>query len=371
MEPLRKPLTKGSGPLLSLQAGRGIAAVAVLLHHAGYATGLFIAALPAWLAEIFSRGALGVDFFFVLSGFIILNAHFDDPPAVAALRLYAFKRIIRIYVPYLPISMVLIASYFLLPDLSRNVREWGWLSSFLLIPSSHPPALAAAWTLVHEMLFYTIFVLYFVNRKIFIGAIIAWSGTLLLYPAVYVQDGQSGEPLTTALLNPINLEFCFGLACALGYRLISPRYSAGFIVIGLCILLLFFAAFGDNAIRNFGDKSHIVFGLGIALLILGVTLREKGPGLSVPKILVRLGDASYAIYLIHVPVISLTVRLATRLPLLNTWFGALCFLSACAITAGYAYYWLYERPALAAIRKVVYRPNSGAAAASPLSVTPP
>jgi exopolysaccharide production protein ExoZ len=347
--------TKTSRQLRSLQAGRGIAAVAVLLFHAGYATGLSVAALPAWLAEIFKRGVLGVDFFFVLSGFIILNAHFDDPPTAAALKSYGLKRIIRIYVPYLPISIVLIASYILLPDLSRNVREWSWLSSLLLIPSIHPPALAAAWTLVHEMLFYWIFVLYFVSRKIFIGAIFVWSAALLFYPIVFVQDGQSGEPLTTALLNPINLEFCFGLACALGYRLINPQRAAALVITGLCVLLIFFATFDDSSINNFGDRSHIIFGLGVALVVLGVTLREKGPRLSVPRILVQLGDASYAIYLIHVPVISVTVRLAPRLPLINNWFGALCLLSACAVSAGFAYYWLYERPALAAVRSAAYR----------------
>jgi peptidoglycan/LPS O-acetylase OafA/YrhL len=368
MEPVRKP---ASGQLRSLQAGRGIAAIAVLLHHAAYSTGLFVATLPDWLAPIFHRGLLGVDFFFVLSGFIILNAHFDDPLTVAALKLYAFKRIIRIYVPYLPICAVLIAGYILLPDLSRAVREWGWLASILLIPSSHPPALAAAWTLIHEMLFYAIFVLYFFNRKIFAVAIVGWAAAMLIDPTVYMQGGENGESLAPALLNPINLEFCCGLACALGYRAISVRYGPWLILVGLAVLLFFFVEFGDDAIGSFGNKSHAVFGLGIALLILGVALQEKAPGLSVPTILVRLGDASYAIYLIHVPLISLTVRLAAHLPLLNNWFGALCFSSCCAVAAGYAYYRLYERPALAAIRKAVYRPDSRAAAASPHLSTHP
>jgi hypothetical protein len=48
------------------------------------------------------KGFLGVDFFFVLSGFIILNAHADDPATGRALESYVFKRLNRIYVPYLP-----------------------------------------------------------------------------------------------------------------------------------------------------------------------------------------------------------------------------------------------------------------------------
>jgi peptidoglycan/LPS O-acetylase OafA/YrhL len=84
------------GRLLSLQVGRGVAATVVLLHHAAYATGLFVEPLPALLTTVFHRGLLGVDFFFVLSGFIILNAHYDDPQAFVAFKLYAFKRIVRI-----------------------------------------------------------------------------------------------------------------------------------------------------------------------------------------------------------------------------------------------------------------------------------
>src|ERR1700757_3534806 len=107
------PKPKGAGQLRSLQAGRGIAALAVAIHHAAYATAQFVAQLPDWLAVVFHQGLLGVDFFFVLSGFIILNAHLDDAPTMAAFRSYVLKRIVRIYVPYLPIVLTLIAAYVL------------------------------------------------------------------------------------------------------------------------------------------------------------------------------------------------------------------------------------------------------------------
>lgn len=335
--------TKGGARLRSLQAGRGVAAVAVAVHHAAYATEQFVAPLPNWLAAIFHQGLLGVDFFFVLSGFIILNAHFDDSRTPVALKLYAWKRAIRIFVPYLPITFVLIAAYFALPDLTRNNREWGWLTSLLLVPSPSPPALAAAWTLVHEMLFYAIFALYFFARRFLAIAIFVWTIGMLIFPANVV-DGQDPEPLVTALLNPINLEFCFGLACAVGYRLIRPVFAWWLLLLGLGILMFFFVALDEHR--------RVVFGLGVASLVLGFALQEKGLGLHVPGAYVILGDASYAIYLIHVPVISLAVRLAFHFSFLSNWPGCLLFSACSAIAFGYLYYRVYEGPALATARKM-------------------
>ena len=67
---------------------------------------------------MFSYGLLGVDFFFVLSGFIIMYAHMDDERNTASVKRYAFKRLARIYPAYLPVGLGLIALYAALPGLS-------------------------------------------------------------------------------------------------------------------------------------------------------------------------------------------------------------------------------------------------------------
>lgn len=68
--------------LATLQAGRAVAALLVLAVHADLSTGAFIAERPAALAPFLDAGTLGVDFFFVLSGFIIyfVNADVADRP---------------------------------------------------------------------------------------------------------------------------------------------------------------------------------------------------------------------------------------------------------------------------------------------------
>lgn len=102
----------------SLQLFRGFAALAVVAHHTALSTGAFVGALPEPLATWLGMGFLGVDFFFVLSGFIIMFAHMDDASTAASIKRYAFKRLTRIYPAYLPVGVGLIVLYVAMPDLS-------------------------------------------------------------------------------------------------------------------------------------------------------------------------------------------------------------------------------------------------------------
>lgn len=142
-----------------LEAMRGLAALWVLMLH-GYLAAKDFAGFRG--AQVLANGYLGVDFFFVLSGFIIAASSQALVLAGRGLREYASARMIRIYVPYLPIGVAMLALYALLPEVSRGARQsLSVLSSITLLPSDAPPALNVAWTLVHEVLFYTLFSLFF------------------------------------------------------------------------------------------------------------------------------------------------------------------------------------------------------------------
>ena len=129
----------------SLQVFRGLAALAVVVHHAGVSTSAFVGDIPFVADSLFSLGYLGVDFFFVLSGFIIMYSHIDDERNLPAVRRYLFKRLIRVFPPYLPISIALLILYSVMPEFSAaGGREYSLVSSLFLVPTDNPPALSVA-----------------------------------------------------------------------------------------------------------------------------------------------------------------------------------------------------------------------------------
>lgn len=157
-----------SEKLDSLQIFRGLAALGVVVHHAALGTNAFVEEIPVWVNFIFEHGFLGVDFFFVLSGFIIMNSHYSDRKSILSLKTYFWKRFVRIFPPYWPISIALISGYVIFPTVSHGVRsDFSFLSSLLLLPDTSPPALSVAWTLIHEMLFYAIFCLFYIEPYIY------------------------------------------------------------------------------------------------------------------------------------------------------------------------------------------------------------
>jgi exopolysaccharide production protein ExoZ len=246
----------------------------------------------------------------------------------------------------LPVCAIVILSYLLFPSLSNVNRDWGWWTSIFLVPSYNPPALVAAWTLIHEMLFYAIFVLFFVGKRLFLIAAIAWAVAIVAHPPTVGPLA----PLLSTLLNPINLEFSFGMICALLYRrFTNSAQASGWAALAVGAVIAgsyLFIATGEGADR-------LIFGLGASFILLGAVLLERRVSDRVPGALVRLGDASYAIYLLHNPLISLTSRAAAKIAIVDSWAGSLIFSMICVIGSGLLFHSFFERPALSFLRKAI------------------
>lgn len=110
----------------SLQAGRYFASIAVVLHHANQSVSAFVGARPAILQMTLHYGYLGVNFFFVLSGFII---HYSMNMLPRTALEFAYDRSTRIMLPYWPVGIGLALAYTLYPELSGSDRNWSWLST--------------------------------------------------------------------------------------------------------------------------------------------------------------------------------------------------------------------------------------------------
>ena len=320
--------------LASLQAGRAAAAMAVVAFHAASVVSLHVEPLPHAVARLLSRGYLGVDFFFVLSGFIIFyaNAPYADRPGWA--RRYAWSRVARIYIPFLPVGLAMVCGYLFL-DWEQGRREWSLLSSLTLLPAG-PPALSVAWTLQHEIFFYALFWLLMRMRLLLAGSLV-WAGLILASSLLY--GVRASVPFAL-----INLEFLFGMAAA--WCFLHRRLPGNALLLGGGSLLIGgFLVLGGNL------DSSVVFGLGMALIIAATVRAEAAGRVTVARPLIVLGNASYAIYLVHFPLMSIPDWRFRELG--ANWLVAWAILVGISAMAGLAYHLFFEAPTLRAAKRLI------------------
>ena len=316
-----------------LQYGRALAALAVVVHHSVLATTAFGGLPPYWIEVIGSRGRMGVDFFFVLSGFIIMHAHMDDARGMRAATRYIVKRLRRIYIPYLPVSIGMMILYQALPSVSAATRDWGVITSLFLFPTEHPPALSVAWTLLHEMTFYCLFLASYFTRH-FALLICGWVGCIV---AVWAAGWVPPTAFLQVLLAPINLEFVAGMGAVLTVRRVPPSWWPAFFFAGLCGAVVFFWSGLEGA------ATSVWFGLSLAPLVVGLVLIERLGAIPTIRYGLILGNASYAIYLVHNPLASIAARMVMGF---HHWQATLTLCVAAGALGGIAYHLMVEKPAI-------------------------
>jgi peptidoglycan/LPS O-acetylase OafA/YrhL len=323
---------------VSLQIGRAIAAVLVVIYHAMFAAEPFVGHIPNAMRIIASRGYLGVDFFFVLSGFIILYSNRNIIDRRKWILKYAEARVFRVFVPYLPIGLGIALIYTVLPALSDSDRTWSWLSTLTLLPVGEP-ALIVAWTLQFEIVFYLIFWL-----AISIGRPVA---IFALWLAVIVAHFYGFAPwLPEPVAGLICVEFFFGVAAAwvvLGRWADTMAGNVGLATVGAVITFAACNMEGETAVR-------ILIAAAVACVVVPIVRQDlAGKLTAAPRLLLLLGSASYAIYLVHNPIISVIARFGRRFAL-APW-QAMVVLFVVPTLIGVAYHLSFERPVLDMLRR--------------------
>lgn len=301
----------------TIQVLRGIAAMMVLLCHFD----IYFNSIFPGTKEIFSNGVIGVDLFFIISGFVIYISYKGDN----ALEFFT-KRFFRVYIP--AAIAIVMTTYIAGINIFDNES---FIKSMLFIPlqNINPPfygynILAVVWTLVYEMYFYFLFTIaILVSRKIGTIGICASSfilfsvfgGQYLLVGKInidamsYVYNGDINflpKQIISLSGNPILLEFLIGIFIGYIFKrysiLVTPSKTACNILIMICCLVFTIRYFGPNIKHGILDG-----GLYSSFLFVAFIIWHRGIELGLynaPKRkLVYIGTISFSIYLIHVAVI--------------------------------------------------------------------
>lgn len=298
----------------SLQIARALAALGVVLTHIAGPMSVEKYFGYSVVENYLSFGTHGVEFFFVLSGFIIYNVHKEHISKPSFLIEYIKKRFIRIY----PIYFIIFLFIYLLAIITKqeSVLNLDYLSIIkaLFLFSDFPvPILGVAWTLEYEIFFYAIFALLIIHRY-FIFIIVC----IFLYYNFYNISNEDTFIYINFMRSQIIYLFLFGIIVAylLKYKIkhnqIIYLFILGFIIIVINIFDTIIQLNIFNSIRS------LFLGLGFALIIYSVVKFEiSGMNFKKYKIMNLIGDASYSLYLIHVPVISIVAKISMIIGLKN------------------------------------------------------
>ncbi len=336
-----------SSKFLSVQAARGAAALLVAFFHGQHVVkqSLGLDNLP--FGGIFEFGHAGVEFFFVLSGFIIFYVHQADLDTPRNLPEFLWKRASRIY----PVFWFVMIFYVGKSIVAGNF-EWGYfLKTMFLLPQPPYPLLGQSWTLVHEQLFYVMFALAVVNVRLACVLVAFWLAVFAFMPFSGLDESGAARDTVVTIWSAYNFLFIIGIFVAWlsrRARIPAPRALA---VVGVVAFLA--TGMVDNHRGFVGEMATgtLLYGVSSGLLLLGLVAAEARGALRVGRWANWMGDLSYPLYLIHGAAISVTSVVFLKLGWGGS--GALLLVASVAIAcvAAHLVNRLVERPVARILRR--------------------
>lgn len=329
-----------------------------------------ILAFP-WFNYLRAGGGVGVQFFFVLSGFLITYILMDEKEHAGKVNLKNFfvRRIFRIWPLYFLMLFVAYATPYILSNfLHLSSSNDGYVPKLIysalflenyrmMYTHNHANVspLSVMWSLCIEEHFYIVWgivayfmstrnILYFLLTSVFTGILARW-----LYAANNIPS--------LDLLTNIDL-FAFGGIAAyfMVYKpILSGKFSDRFSIQGkkLYVLLLItivvvFSQYADN------DYSFIwmttLLGLGFSLLVFFCVEGKERLIITDTNILSRLGIYTYGLYLYHTLIINLLKQVFAKLNwgLDSSWYAIVFIIGSAVLTiiCSIGSYYLFEKPFL-------------------------
>jgi peptidoglycan/LPS O-acetylase OafA/YrhL len=352
-----KPIAANDIPeLTGLRVAAALCVVVSHLHGVG-----IVAAARAH--QILDGGRPAVSFFFVLSGFIMNHKYpLLDARDAAATRRYARSRFARLY-PTLLFSLFLALPtvIYLMTTLARQqllefyaIKDHYtlWLSASAVaqllgltgwIPAAaiNQPWNGPAWSLSCEFFFYVIFpflrpVLQRWSSKVIAAAmILAWllQGMWIIALHALVASNRSAFLVYQFPMTHL-FEFMAGIGAGILITRFDRKQFSAFACVTTLLALLMLAA-----VAFAGGDMPASYGLTPLFVVLIVAVVwSSGSRWLAPlrhRVVTALGHSSYALYIIHIPILVAAAVLGIARPLGWLWLPAL-MLASLAVHYGYA-----------------------------------
>jgi peptidoglycan/LPS O-acetylase OafA/YrhL len=325
---------------------------------------------PSWFQKLSSIGYVGVSFFFVLSGFILVYTYAGRP---MILRDFWRARFARIYPAY-AFSLLVTAPFFFFAVLTMNIPFFAWAKAHLKVVSALvvsllqawvPPAAlswnAVAWSLSVEAFFYLLFpflLLFFVRRspaQLFLIAAASWLTSLVLSSAYVFLNPDHLSVLNSDVfgafwLNAVKFhplarlpEFLLGMACGFLF-LRSGKESKRALPLFLSGIAAFAVVVYFGAVIPYPILHTALLAPAFAAIVYAFALRPKWGAILENRLLVLCGDASYSLYLLHSMIIGMYFHNMTGQLRYQTPLGVLAFVIL-AVTISALVYRFIEEPA--------------------------
>jgi peptidoglycan/LPS O-acetylase OafA/YrhL len=339
---------------------RQVAWVGMQAFHQSVGHALSLNAIAAYLTFPIAWGSAGVPIFFVISGYCIhrggalrLASNPDYRLDTGNFWVRRFTRIYPVLLAALVLTFALDSVSLQLPPVSHKIREIGLQAFFVNLFSLQGVAgktygsNGALWTLSLEVQFYAIYPLLFALRRR-----IGMTSVLAIVAVVNVVSAYALERHDIQFFTSYWFSWTLGawIADARARRAAQASASRW-----LYALAAAFIAFGCVAF-HFGQYGAFqLWAIGFAFYLYKALERRNQGDTFGMRVLSRLGDFSFSLYLIHLPIFVLLSSLLFRSSLqMSIWpsFGYMLV----AVPVAYVFYRLVELPAMT--WSASFKPNS-------------
>lgn len=269
---------------LGLQALRAIAAFMVLVQHSVIIASRTVDAGDMMTFRKLGLGTIGVYLFFTISGFVMALS------SNTTAKRFSVHRIARIYPAYFAASLLGAAA--LLVSGAIGFGSIHINASFFLLPSSQviSPFSVPFWTLIYEVFFYAVLALMLasgLSSTTRAAMMTAWATAIVAYAGIAGMPSIP-KPGILILFSAANVYFIAGYA--LSWAMTHNRPAAF-----VAPMLVIFAGQAFAAPGLAGATLYLPLCAATVFLAARVEVMKLG------AVTVQLGDYSYGLYLLHLP----------------------------------------------------------------------